>query len=135
MKSLEKTKISDIMTRGVITVKLDASFKDVVKTMAENKIHAVVVVNDDGEFMGVISSYDIVKTLNETENPISLTAEDIMTPKPISLSGNQNLKDAIEIMSKERIHRVLVISKHMGKLIPVGILSISDIIKFLSDNL
>ncbi len=135
MKILEKTKISDIMTRGVITVGMNASFKDVLKTMAENRIHAVVVVNDDGEFMGVISSYDVIKTLNDIENPLQLTAEDIMTPKPISLEGDKKLKEAVEIMAKNRVHRVLVISKHMGKLIPVGILSATDIIRFLSENI
>lgn len=135
MKFLEKTKVSDVMTRGVITVDINTPFKEVIKIMSENRIHAVVVVNNDGEFMGVISSYDIIKTLNEVENPLSLTAEDIMTPKPISIDGDQNLKDAIEVMINKKVHRVLIISKHMGKLIPVGILSITDIIKFLSENI
>ena len=54
-------KVSDVMTRDVITVTEDTPYKDVVSVLAENHISAVPVLNRYGGVGGVVSETDLVR--------------------------------------------------------------------------
>ncbi|MCP3918498.1 MAG: CBS domain-containing protein [bacterium] len=54
--------VGDWMNPSVISVGLDAQLSDVCKTMATERIHRVLVV-DDGRVKGILSSLDIVRFL------------------------------------------------------------------------
>lgn len=55
---------SDIMTIGVVRVPPDASIVEVARTMRERQVHRVLVM--EGEtVLGLISSFDLLKTLEE----------------------------------------------------------------------
>ncbi len=123
-------KVQEVMSRSVFTVPLDAKLDDILNEMLTNNISAVIVVAPNGEFMGVVSRSDIIKALSKhRENVFNITAEDIMSAKPIRVDGDTPLKEAAAIMTKNKVHRVLVLTSHLGKLIPVGVLSAIDIVK------
>ena len=129
MKDLTQLKVVDVMSRGVVAVDLNDSFENIIKTFNEAKVHAVIVIGPGGEFMGVVSHSDIIEALHKHKEKIfSLSAEDIMCPKPYTIDANANLKEAAAIMIQKKVHRLLVLSSHPGKLLPVGILSATDII-------
>ncbi|ODS36166.1 hypothetical protein BEH94_08470 [Candidatus Altiarchaeales archaeon WOR_SM1_SCG] len=135
MKVLKNLKVRDIMTRGVITVQMDASVREVVKTLAEEHITGAVVVAPDGGVMGIISEMDVVKAFNEDID--KLTAEDIMSDHVKGIHPQSTIKDAAEIMKKEKIHRLVVVHEreHLGiPQSPVGILCASDIIKLAAEK-
>jgi predicted transcriptional regulator len=121
------------MTRGVVTVNFTAGVKEVLDAMVENDVTAVVVVNNQSETMGVISSVDILKnfTGKTKEEILSLTAEDIMTPHTIDIAPESNLEEAAKVMLEKNIHRLVITQKKpVGSLpIPVGILSATDFVK------
>jgi CBS domain-containing protein len=133
MKDLSSLKVADVMSRGVVTVDVNASFSEVIKTLNEFKVHAVIVIGPGGEFMGVISHSDIVEALGKYGAKIfDLSAEDIMCPKPYTIDGNATLKEAATKMINNRVHRLLVLSPHPGKLVPVGVLSATDIVRVVA---
>ncbi|AEH44674.1 putative signal transduction protein with CBS domains [Thermodesulfatator indicus DSM 15286] len=135
MKDLAQITVNKVMTRSLKIVDIDTSFEEVVKTFNETKVHALIVVGPGGEFMGILSHSDIIKGLQEYGPKIFvLTAEDLMHPKPFTIDPNANLKEAAAIMVKNRIHRLLVISSHAGKYIPIGVLSATDIIKAVANT-
>jgi CBS domain-containing protein len=49
------------MSRGVVDVGPDTSFKEIVKTLADHDITAVPVVDDDGHPLGVVSEADLMR--------------------------------------------------------------------------
>ncbi len=55
----EDTKISDIMTRKVVTIKPDENIENAVNLMIENKIKKLPVV-EDGKLKGIVTASDIV---------------------------------------------------------------------------
>ncbi len=129
MPKPEDISVMDIMSRSVFTVPMDASVEDVLNEIINNKIHAVIVVTN-GEFMGVISNSDIIRALAKHKEKIfDLTAEDIMSSKPVTISGTANLKEAAATMIQNKVHRIIIMSPQLGKLIPVGILSSTDIVR------
>jgi CBS domain-containing protein len=56
-------------SKPAITVTADSTFDEVVKILAENKIHRVWVV-DDGKPVGLVSTTDIMKILTRVEPPL-----------------------------------------------------------------
>ncbi len=130
MKDISQIKVADVMSRSVVTVGMHSSFKEIIKTLNEFKVHAVIVIGPGGEFMGVVSHSDIVRALDEYGTKIfELEAEEIMCPRPYTIDGEASLKEAATKMINYRVHRLLVFSKRTGKIVPVGVLSATDIVR------
>ncbi|WP_051920574.1 CBS domain-containing protein [Thermodesulfobacterium hydrogeniphilum] len=129
---IDEVKVSDVMNRQLITVPMEANFREILETLRKEKVHAVLVLSPTGELAGVISQTDIIEALlKDGEKVFSLTAEDLISPGVYTIEGNASLKQAIDKMLKHKIHRILVVSEKVGKTVPVGILSATDVLKFL----
>lgn len=132
LRHLKHMKIRDEMTTGISTVGINDPLTDAIDVMAENDISGVVVVYPNGGGAGVISSIDIVKVLSEksTEEIKKMTADDMMTDI-ITIEPEKTIGDALKIMVKEKIHRVVVLSSSQAGGRPIGVLSATDIVKKL----
>lgn len=134
MKDLSQIKVADIMSRWVVTVGINDSLEDVIKTLNEFKVHAVVVIGPGGEFMGVVSHSDIIAALGKYGSKLfEMEAEDIMCPKPYTVEGEASVKEAATKMINHKVHRLLVLSKQTGKLVPVGVVSATDIVRAVAE--
>lgn len=58
---LAKMKISDVMTKNVLTVAVDATIEEAALLMYKNKIGAVVAIDQAGKIAGIITETDIFK--------------------------------------------------------------------------
>lgn len=56
---LEDRRVSDFMTRDVCAVAPDASVREVARTLRQNRIHRVLVI-EKGRLCGVISTFDLL---------------------------------------------------------------------------
>jgi CBS domain-containing protein len=140
-------KVQEFMTAKPVTVKPSQSVFLVASLMAEHAISRVVVVADkENKPAGIITVADMTmmsrllkpaKVLKE-EKPLVvkgaialpknvhlLTAGDIMTSDPVTVSKSANLAEAAELMAKHKFSGLPVTDK--GKL--VGIITKSDIIR------
>ncbi|MBT6046751.1 MAG: CBS domain-containing protein [Candidatus Scalindua sp.] len=126
---MEEKKVRDIMTRGVVTVRYDGTMPQIAGIMSEDNISCIVIVNQNDETAGIVTSLDIVKAFGKkTEDEIKKTAaEDIMTPIVYNVNPEMTLKEVSNIMVVKDIHRVVVLSPEGRK--PVGLLSATDIVK------
>lgn len=119
--------VKHIMHNGVISCKSDTPVSDVVRILSDTDIHALVVTGESGEVAGIVSHMDIIP--HHTEDLSQLTAKDIMTGKVISVAPDSPVREAIEVMVSKRIHRLVVTEAEDGKLMPVGVLSTTDIVR------
>ena len=127
---MEEKKVRDIMSRGIITSRLNETLPKIAEMMAQENISTIVIVNHNDEIVGIISSLDIVKAFGE-KTPVELrriTAEEIMTPLVYNVNPEMTLKEVSNIMVIKHIHRVIVLSAD-GRRKPVGVLSAKDIVK------
>jgi len=127
-RNIADMKVKDLMTHGVVTIQMDVSILDVVKLLVSENIHAVVVVSDDGEAVGVISEIDIVKSFDEDFS--KLMAKDIMSRNLKTVREDMKISDAAKIMKNNRIHRLLILNE---KNKPIGILCAADIMRAIND--
>ena len=123
--------VRDVMVRGIVEVDLNDKLSDVVKVMAENDVSSVVVSDDNGYFWGIITELDVLKNHGDLDK---ITAEEIMTTKPITVKPITPLEQAAEIMVENKIHHLYVLSELNENKI-VGVISAGDIIKAINKKI
>ncbi len=132
---LENKLLRDIMTRGVVTVPLDATAKQIAALLSKRRLSGAAVIGSDGEAMGVISDMDLLRIIGE-ENWEKMLAESIMTPHLETVGPTSTVADAAKIMKEKRIHRLLIFSERGvgASHRPVGIVSASDIVREAAES-
>ncbi|MFZ1509454.1 MAG: CBS domain-containing protein [Anaerolineae bacterium] len=119
------------MHQGVITCLERTTVDEVARSMVEHHIHAVVVVDTQGYAVGVVSQTDMVMARQgrAPADVAHLTAVDIMTPDLITCTLAASVSDVITTMTRHRIHRLVVVQEEGEHLRPVGVISMTDIIR------
>jgi arabinose-5-phosphate isomerase len=99
---------------------------DVLMIMTQGKLGMTTVV-DDCNFLGVISDGDIRRALQKAQvvgnNPLTLTAKDLMTTNPICIDSSTYAVETARIMEDNKITFLVV--KHCERL--CGVLHIHDL--------
>ena len=62
-------RVRDAMTREVVTVDEEASFKEIAATMAERRVSALPVLDQDGRVAGIVSEADLLLKEEFREGP------------------------------------------------------------------
>ncbi len=119
--------VRDIMHSGVITCKPDTVLKEVVRILADTGVHALIVASTGSEIQGVISHMDIIKLFGK--NLLEHTAKDIMTPLIYDISPDASVQEAIDMLLKQRVHRLLVTQPSARGKVAIGVVSTTDIIR------
>jgi CBS domain-containing protein len=116
-------KISEIMTKDVQTVSPDMDLVMVAQHMRDLDVGVIPVV-ENGNLLGVITDRDIVvRALAGGGDPLTATVSTYMTTDPTTVSPDDDVQRAAEIMAREQIRRLPVVQD--GTL--VGIVSIGDV--------
>ena len=126
----ENKLLRDVMTRGVVTVHMDATVKQIAAMLSKQGLSGVAVIDNQGAAMGVISGMDIIKVMGK-KNWESLMAENIMTSRVETAKPTCTIAEAARMMREKNIHRLLVLSETGIGISqrPIGILSTSDIVR------
>ena len=61
------------------------------------------VVNEQGEFIGFVSEFDILRELDAKKDLNQLTAEEVMVKEHISVRNETSLDEAVKIMETKRL--------------------------------
>jgi CBS domain-containing protein len=146
-----KTKIAKLMTDEIISVHRHHTINHVIDEMNRNEIERVVVKDDAGKPVGIISRKSLaLNLLTDNEGKLStksikmarksspggqktyryvkevpLTAEDIMISPIVSIDVDENISAAAKMMMEEDVTALPVSDEENI----VGILSRTDIIK------
>ena len=120
--------VRDVMHRGVITCWADEPLIDVARRLREYAINAIFVLDESGRAEGVISQTDLAKTYMQGDWQHRI-AEEIMTTSIVTIIGDLPLDAAVQIMLDKRIHRLLIVQGGLTPNRPVGVLSLSDVVR------
>jgi len=101
-------KVGEIAKRNLITIEEGASVASATKIMAERNIGSIVATKDRRP-VGIVTERDLVrKILAIGRDPESAKVNEIMTPNPITIEEDRTLGEAIDMMSRKNIRRMLV---------------------------
>ncbi|MFN0034576.1 MAG: HPP family protein [Saprospiraceae bacterium] len=68
----QSIKVSEVMTRKVATLDPDQHLGAVAEVLTRHLFHAVPIVNDDHELLGIVTSTDIIRYEHTKEYPENL---------------------------------------------------------------
>ncbi len=116
---------------SVFTILEEASTLDAITTLNERHVGSLIVLNEDGAVMGIISERDILANFQESVQGVPVTK--IMTPKEklIITHGHDSIDYAMSIMTEKRIRHLPVFEEDRL----IGLVSIGDVMKAVSKNL
>ena len=114
---------SIVDTNNIPIVKPNSSISSVIVEIGEKLVGATAVIDQD-KICGIITDGDIRRVLSKTSDLSSITAKDIMNPKPKQIESNMLASEALNIMQKNNISQLLVVKK--GKFI--GIVHLHNIL-------
>ncbi len=61
------------------------------------------IVDEGGDFVGFISEFDILRTLEAGKDLNRLTAEDVMAKDRIAVTDETSIDDAVKLMEEKRL--------------------------------
>jgi CBS domain-containing protein len=103
-----------------------ATIAAVSQTLAEHRIGAVLVMDDAGQLLGIVSERDIVASLGaHGAATLGLTAGQLMTRDLKTATPRTSVAEAMTMMTAGRFRHLPVVEG--GKLL--GIISIGDVVK------
>lgn len=123
---VEEKKVKDIMHKGVIACGERTPLTECVRLMADTDVHAIIVEYQD-QVRGIISHMDVLKLYGQELE--GKTASEVMTPSVVTVIADAPVSQAVELMLKHDIHRLLVVEETPAGPQPVGILSTTDVIR------
>ena len=120
---MSKVTLADVMTNEVISIDQEASVQVAAEKMRKENICSLIV-QQAGNFIGVVTETDVVKKVVAKRKDLSQTkVGEIMTSPIISIESTQPLNKANMIMALKGIRHLPVSSA--GKI--VGIVSSKDL--------
>jgi len=109
----------------LITLSCHLPVLNVAKVMATERIGTVMIVDDSGQLVGILSERDIIRVISQGSCDIAgLPASELMTKSLITCSPDTGLEDVLTLMSKHSIRHLPVID---GDDL-VGLISVRDVL-------
>lgn len=112
---------SQIMTTSVMTLTADALVENAARTMFENSISGMPVVDDSGRLVGMVTEFDIIAKQGETVG-------DIMSTNVVSVGEDTDPETIARMLTEQRIRRIPVVAESKV----VGIISRSDLVRLFA---
>jgi CBS domain-containing protein len=118
--------VKDLMSSGVITITPDENASLAARLLARHNIGALPVCTSEGSLRGILTDRDIVlRCIAAESQPENTLVRDIMTKNVVSVSPEDDLREATRLMASEQIRRLPVVEN--GTI--VGMLSLGDLAK------
>lgn len=128
---MERT-VGEVMHRGTLSCLRETPIQEVARQISQLDVSALVVVNEAGHLIGLVSRTDLVNArLYEQywKHWRGLTAGHIMVTEVVSVRASDTLQHASKLMMEQHIHRVVVVEQQNNGLTPIGVLSLTDLVR------
>ena len=122
IRSIPKLSVGEIASRNVISFKMDCNIRDAAKKLIANEIDGAPVMKD-GKVVGVFTVTDLVKAVAQDND--DKTVGDVMSTNVVIVNENLRIANAIEVMLKKSISRLIIAGNDNNLL---GIVTRTDLI-------
>jgi CBS domain-containing protein len=111
---------------NVISIEPNASLESAVKTLAEHRIGALLVLGPDRRVVGILSERDVVRALAERgAGVLAQPLAQVMTRRVVTCSPSDSVDVLMERMTTGKFRHLPVIEQERV----IGIISIGDVVK------
>ena len=134
--------VKDFMTKNPITISAKANILDADKKMISQKVHRLLVVDEQGGLIGVVTDGDIKRAMPSIATTLDkfevnyllgkIKIEEVMSIAPITIAPEAVIEEAATIMYKNHIGGLAVVD---GEKKVVGIITETDVFKVFVDTM
>ena len=115
--------VRDVMTAKPTTCSVEASVADAAKVMAREDVGSIPVVEGD-RLVGILTDRDIVlRLVAQGRDPQSTTVGEVASTDLATVSPDENLDRALQLLAEQRVRRLPVVEGEML----VGVVAQADI--------
>ena len=119
---------------GIVSCQRQDALGGIAQRMADDDISALVVVNPADDLAGIISRSDLLRAYMENpEGWRALPVEAYMTRDVVTVAPTDRLLDAAKLMLGNHIDRVVVVRESDAGMIPIAVISDSDLVCDMAD--
>ena len=132
--SLDSIPVSSFMTKNVKIETDDQNIQAVCKTMNENSIGSVIVVNLYDRCrnpLGIITERDVVRIVGKLDpSLLHSPIRELMSKPLITMAPSSTIKDALQTMQQKDIRRIPIVDKGTIQ----GIITDKDVFRAIINN-
>jgi len=122
IRSIPHKSVIEVASQNLITLDPSMDIKEAAGVLSNNDIEGAPVIHDH-DVMGILTLSDISKAISQGNENIKVT--EAMSKHIITVEEDLMISDAIEIMNKNKIGRLIVVDKDK---VPVGIVTRTDLL-------
>ncbi|UCH61876.1 MAG: CBS domain-containing protein [Fidelibacterota bacterium] len=118
----------DTKGHDIWSVAPEAPAFEALQIMSEKDVGALPVINDEGELAGIFSERDYArKVILKGKSSKETTVGELMTDVVFTIKPEDTIQDSMELMTKERVRHLPVISNERL----IGIVTIGDVVNHI----
>lgn len=123
--------IRELMTENPRTVSSDATVVEAARTMRDDDVGLVPVVEGD-RLVGTVTDRDIaIRVVAEERDPSATTVREVASTDLVTIDPEQPLDEALRLMAQHQVRRLPVVEED-GRL--VGIVAQADVARHGDDR-
>jgi len=129
-------RVSDLMQSSLVTIPSESLVSEAIISLADAHVTGLPVVDANLRLVGVLSTTDILTALAERAPDVEpsvlfedVLVRDLMTPKPMTIEPQAEVKEAAQQMLYANVHRLFV--EKDGELL--GVISQSDVVRAVAN--
>ena len=124
-------RVSDVMTNSVTWHYAHETLTQIMESLSANRFGALLIKDDGGEPLGVISKSDLILAYRHGIPPEN-EAKTVVSDRVIACDETTFLEDAVQQMILSELHRLFVYRDNPMNI--VGVFSLSDAARFRSGS-
>jgi CBS domain-containing protein len=133
MSNSVKASVGEIMNERIETIGILNTAQDAAMKMADKNVSSLVVLDDDdGKAVGILTERDLVRRVCTKNIPSSsVTIQNTISSPIKTIAPDTPIDDVADIMIRNKIRHIVVADENRE---PIGIVSATDIVAFVREN-
>jgi CBS domain-containing protein len=119
--------VAQLMSTDLHTVGPDTLVEEAATIMLDNDVGSVIVV-DDGELQGILTTTDFVDIVSKSHPKAETTVSRYMTTDVVTTGADESIRDVADVMIERGFHHVPVLD---GDEV-IGMITSTDLAAYLS---
>ncbi|WP_054856774.1 cyclic nucleotide-binding/CBS domain-containing protein [Vulcanisaeta sp. JCM 16159] len=119
------TTVDKVLRRKGITINANTSVKDAIELMVRENIDYLIVTDDKGKVMGIVTANDILRTVRKTDSLNVSIDQCCSYNRLVSVKLSDSIYRAALLMSEYGVKYLLVVDDEGN---PCGVLTSDDVI-------
>ena len=126
---MEDIFVARLMSSDLQAVGPDTLVEDAATQMQDNSVGSLVVVDEDNQLLGILTTTDFVDIVAKSKPKAQTTVERYMTTDVVTTDAQTSIVDAADMMIEHGIHHLPVIDDDEGV---IGMISTTDLAGYIS---